>query len=100
MWPFKPHVPSIRTVDVRKAAVKVLLADKREFTLEFHGDYLGVNPFGDDDWINDAETVFRSWQERSGKTGMVSIGGGRYIPLCNVSDITVEYSKHEVEVKE
>lgn len=101
MWPFKTPVTTFRNVDVRKAVVKVLLVDKREFTLEFHGEYIGSNLFGDnDDWVNDANSVFHAWQERSGKTGMISLGRGHYVPLCNVSDVNVEYVKHEVEVKE
>lgn len=104
MWPFNAR-PRInvrsRKVNTGKAAVKVVLLDKREFDLEFFGEYLGIHPLSrDDDWIYDASDVFRSWQKRSAATGMVNLGQGHYVPLCNVSDVNVEFIKHEIEVKE
>lgn len=106
MWPFdsRPRINARRSrkINTGKAVVKVVLLDQREFELEFFGEYRGVHPGSrrGEDWVEDASDVFRSWKERIAETGLVNLGQGHYVPLCNVSDINVEFIKHEIEVKE
>jgi hypothetical protein len=88
-----------RYVDVGRASVSVIETDGTKHELELIGEYAGKHPMcRSQDWIFDAEYHFRIWQDRSGETGMCSLGGGRYVPLCNIKSITVEYSSKEIPV--
>ena len=101
MWPFssKPKEKKVRQVDVRRGIAKVTVNDGREFELEFVGDWLGIHPLGrGEDWVYDASQRFVDWQERGQKRGMVAVGDGLHIPLCNITDVKVSYEEHLVEV--
>lgn len=100
MWPFKKSEPTTRNVSVGKAQLLVRINDGREYKLELTGRYLGPNPFSHEDWIQDAEYEFYSWQERSRRLGMIHVGDGLHVPLCNVKDIHVSYEPWDVEVTE
>lgn len=88
-----------RYVDVGLAVVRIVESDGTEHEIEMCGKYSGKHPFNrSEDWIFNAEFFFRAWQDRSGETGMVALGEGRYVPLCNIKSITVEYSSKEIPV--
>lgn len=46
--------------------------------------------------VKDAESVFQAWRNR-GKTGMLHVGGSKYVPTCKVNEINVTYEDHMVE---
>lgn len=92
----KPPPPP-RRLEVGVAEVEVLETDGTIHRLTITGDYVGEHPFGGD-WIFDAEFRFDAWRERAGKTGMASLGKGKYVPLCNIKSIDVGYGSHVIEV--
>lgn len=94
----KPPPPP-RQVEVGRADVHIVEVDGSKHDIYFEGDYAGEHPFGGD-WVFDAEFRFDAWRERAGRTGMASVGGNRYVPLCNIKSIDVEYSKKHVEVEQ
>lgn len=94
----KPPPPP-RRIEVGRADVHIVENDGTEHDIYLVGDYAGEHPFGGD-WIFDAEFRFNAWQERAGRVGMAGVGGKRYVPLCNIKSITVEYTQHQVEVEQ
>jgi len=85
-------VPDV--VDVRKGIVRITMKNGRLHKLSMFGEALD---FGD--MVFDASERFAMWQERAGKTGMISLGGGLFKPITDVESITVEYSEHLMERK-
>ncbi len=53
-----------------------------------------------DDWefVLDAQRCFKTWQEQCGKTGMVSVGNGQFVPFCNVAKISVTYAEQQITI--
>lgn len=92
----KPPPPP-RRIEVGRADVRIVEVDGTEHNIFLTGDYAGEHPFGGD-WVFDAEFRFDAWRERAGRTGMAGLGRGKYVPLCNIKSIDVEYSEHQVEV--
>lgn len=45
-----------------------------------------------------AQDMFEQWQNDGGKTGMLRIADGTYVPVCNVKKVTVKYSDYVVTV--
>lgn len=88
-----------RLIEVGRTDVHIVENDGTVHEIYLDGDYAGEHPFGGD-WIFDAEFRFNAWQERAGRLGMAGVGGKKYVPLCNIKQITVEYSEKKVEVEQ
>ncbi len=95
-------------VNVGRADVKLTQNDGLVFRFKF----IGTCKVNDDySWIykdthgrvryealtHDAHQHFSWWQERTGKTGMASVGDNEFVPICNVKQIKVKYSDHFLE---
>ena len=99
---FAPKEPTYRDVEVGRAVITVKHKGE-QFWLEYIGHFVMVWPGCNGpgfDYCVTGRDKFRDWQERCGKTGMVAIGNNRFLPMCNVDDITVEYFEHQEQVKE
>lgn len=92
----KPAPPP-KFVEVGRADIHIVENDGTAHEIYFIGDYAGEHPFGGD-WVFDAEFRFEAWREKAGRTGMASVGGNKFVPLCNIKSIVVDYSNHVVEV--
>lgn len=79
----------------RVLATLVLKDDMTPWVLEFEGEYV---EFGEWSHVISAELRFDRWMERCGKLGMYSLGGGKYVNVDLVKEISVEYKKHTVHV--
>ncbi len=92
-----PTVREPRKIDVGEAKVTIFMkGDPTKHFVILRGTYIGPHPFGGD-YVLDAEDLFARWRE-AGKSGTISLPGNRYVPLCNVETIDVEYFEHLVEV--
>lgn len=45
------------------------------------------------------EGQVRRWQEQVGKTGMVDVGNGHFIPLHLVENIKITYAEHYIDLE-
>lgn len=89
-----------RFVEIGQAGVLIVENDGTEHEIEFCGKYSGKFPgTRNQDWVFDAEFYFKAWQTRSGETGMCYVGDNKYVPLCNIRAITVEYTSKEIPVE-
>lgn len=86
---FKRAPAEPRQVDVGRLSVRVEEADGTKHDLTFTGEWSGLHPLDDSDWVFDADFYFRAWQRRGGEKGLLSVGNDTYIPLCNVRRVTV-----------
>ncbi len=87
-----------RLIGVGRAKVTIIENDGTEHVVNFTGEYLGECSFSGGDWIRYASGKVESWQERCGKLGTAGIGGGIYIPMCNIKRIEIAHDDHQVEV--
>jgi hypothetical protein len=87
----KPEEPT--SVEVGTAHIHIVANDARSFDVRLDGYCVQRHR-----WIftYTSKELFEAWQLRVGQTGMVDCGNGNYIPLCNVSDISVEHKSHKV----
>lgn len=93
---FAPKVRIPRSIEVGKAIISI---DNEETTYVLTLEGFCADVYDDEDWVYSARDRFTEWQYVVGKTGMVPIGGGNYVPLCNVKNIAVEYLQHQIEAK-
>jgi hypothetical protein len=97
---FKRTPAAPRFVEVGKATVTILLdggAIIEKAAMEIVGEYRFT--MDHHDYVTTARETFYSWQERSKKTGMVWVGGGRYVAASRVHEVQVEHKPHQVEAK-
>jgi hypothetical protein len=97
---FKRTPAAPRFVEVGRATVTILLCEGVTFE-EVVVEIVGEHHFTMDhhDYVTTAHEMFYGWQERSKKTGMVWVGGGRYVAASRVHEVQVEHKPHQVEAK-
>lgn len=94
----EPKQPEFRFIEVGRADISIVEIDGTKHEIHFIGEYNGEHPFGGD-WVFDAEFYFEAWREKAGRTGMASEGGNKFVPLCNIKSIDVDYKNHVLEIE-
>lgn len=84
--------PPRKTYNVERVVATVTMKTGEGYTREFVGE---VDYFLDDLFVRDAWSIFSAWRE-DGRTGTLSVGGGAFVPLCNVSRIDTTLSPFHV----
>lgn len=74
-------------IDVGKADITITDLDGKEWTDSLIG-------WESMDLVNSAQNIFDDWKLIAGKTGMVRICSGTYIPLSQVKLIKVKFSSY------
>jgi hypothetical protein len=95
-----------RYIDVNVGrTVATITTEDATYQRTFDGDYWwscpGYDEVDDDDGhlVHSGYTNFTTWLESSGKTGACAVGGGIYIPMCNIKSIQTKNTDHVINCR-
>lgn len=86
------------SVDVGKSIVTIFNKDNNIYKCELIG-YIYSIPNFMNNLMFTSKNCFDQWKSKAGETGLLVIEDGKYIPLCNIKEITVIHKPYNIEIE-